>query len=85
MNPSLGASVLGMIASAPQWERLAVLAPVYVAGAGLVLAVLILLGRAAADSWRGTRHKRLILAGLVALIGVVMLLTYLGVSLPNTE
>ena len=38
-----------MIASAPHWQRLVVLAPVFLIGAGLVLGVLILLGRAFAQ------------------------------------
>lgn len=69
----------------PEWQRLTVLAPVFVVGIGLVGAVLILLGRAFADSWRESPHKRLIIAGLVALCAVVVLLTYLGVSIPNEE
>jgi hypothetical protein len=64
---------------------MAVLAPVFVAGAGLVIAVLILLARAFADSWRNTAHKRLIVLSMVGLVGVVVVLTYLGVNLPNTE
>jgi hypothetical protein len=74
-----------VLASTPQWQRLLVLAPVYVVGAGLVAAVLILLGRAFADSVRESGHTRLIIVGVVALVGVVMLLTYLGVSLPKEE
>ena len=74
-----------MVATTPEWQRLAVLAPVWVVGAGLVGACLILLGRAFADSWRGSGHKRLILVSLAGLLGVVLLLTYLGISLPNTE
>ena len=74
-----------MIASTPEWQRLIVLAPVFVVGTGLVGAVLILLGRAFLDSWRTTQHKRLIVAGLIALCGLVVLLTYLGVSIPNEE
>ncbi len=31
------------------------------------------------------KHKRLVLAGSVALLGVIVLLTYLGVSLPKEE
>ena len=72
-----------MVAATPHWQRLLVLAPVFVIGAGLVLGVLILLGRAFADSVRESGHKRLLMAGLVALTGVVVLLTYLGVSLPR--
>ena len=72
-----------MLASAPHWQRLITLAPVFVIGVGLVLAVLILLGRAFAASVRESGHQRLILLGAVALVGVVVLLTYLGVELPK--
>ena len=72
-----------MLASAPHWQRLITLAPVFVIGAGLVLAVLILLGRAFAASVRESGHQRLIVLGVVALVGVVVLLTYLGVELPK--
>ncbi len=74
-----------MLASTPAWERFAYLAPVFVAGGGLVLAVLILLGRAFADAIRGLKHKRLVLAASIALLGVIVLLTYLGISLPKEE
>ncbi|HEV2591659.1 MAG TPA: hypothetical protein VGU02_07175 [Gaiellaceae bacterium] len=57
--------------------------PALVVGAGMVLAVLILLGRALADSVRDWGHPRLLAAGAVALLAVVVLLTYLGVSLPR--
>jgi len=60
-----------------------VLAPVFVVGIGLVAAVLILLGRAFADSIRDVRNKRLIAVGGVVLVGLVVLLTYLGVNLPK--
>ena len=59
------------------------LAPVIVVAAGLVAAVLILLGRGLADTIRESRHPRLIVGGLVALAGVIVLLTYLGVELPR--
>ncbi len=72
-----------MLASAPHWQRLITLAPVFVIGVGLVLAVLILLGRAFAASVRESGHQRLIFLGVVALVGVVVLLTYLGVELPK--
>ena len=72
-----------MLASAPHWQRLITLAPVFVIGASLVLAVLILLGRAFAASVRESGHQRLIVLGVVALVGVVVLLTYLGVELPK--
>jgi len=72
-----------MVASAPHWQRLLVLAPVFVIGGGLVLGVLILLGRAFAHSVRESGHKRVIVAGLIALAGAVVVLTYLGVELPR--
>lgn len=74
-----------MLVATPRWERLVALAPVFVFGAGLVIAVLILLGRAFADSIRGVKHKSwLVVAGL-ALLGAIVLLTYLGISLPKEE
>jgi hypothetical protein len=72
-----------MLAATPVWQRLLVLAPAFVIGAGLVAAVLILLGRAFADSVRESGHKRLMLVGAVGLVGLVMILTYLGVELPK--
>jgi hypothetical protein len=57
--------------------------PAAIVGAGLVGAVFILLGRAFADSVRESGHPRLIIGGLVALAGVIVLLTYFGVSLPK--
>jgi hypothetical protein len=72
-----------MLAATPRWERLATLAPVFVVGIGLVAAVLILLVRAFADSIRDVKHKRFIWIGAGALLGAVVLLTYLGVNLPK--
>ncbi|HUY70918.1 MAG TPA: hypothetical protein VMV08_01650 [Gaiellaceae bacterium] len=72
-----------MLVATARWERLLVLAPVFVVGIGLVAAVLILLGRAFADSIRDVRNKRLIAVGGVVLVGLVVLLTYLGVNLPK--
>ena len=72
-----------MVASAPHWQRLVVLAPVFIVGAGLVLGVAILLGRAFAHSMRESGHQRLIIGCLIALAGVVVVLTYLGVELPR--
>ena len=57
--------------------------PAAIIGAGLVGAVFILLGRAFADSVRQSGHPRLIVGGLVALAGLIVLLTYLGVSPPK--
>jgi hypothetical protein len=65
------------------WERWIVLAPAFLVGLGLVAAVMILLGRAFAVTVREARHPRLIVGGLVALAGAIVLLTYLGVNLPR--
>jgi threonine/homoserine/homoserine lactone efflux protein len=72
-----------MLASAPRWQQILVLAPVIVVGAGLVLGVVILLGRAFAQTLRESGHKRAILAGLAAVVAAVVVLTYLGVELPK--
>jgi hypothetical protein len=72
-----------VVASPPTWQRLIVLAPAFIIGGGLVLGVLILLGRAFATNVRESGHKRAIVAGLVALAGAVVVLTYLGVELPR--
>ena len=57
--------------------------PAAIVGFGIVAAVLILLGRAFADTVREASHPRWIVAGLIALTGAVVLLTYLGVELPR--
>ena len=72
-----------MVASAPHWQRLVVLAPVLVIAVGLFLGVAILTGRAFAQSVRESGHKRLIFAGLGVFVFAVVVLTYLGVSLPK--
>jgi hypothetical protein len=71
------------VLAATRWERLVILVPALIVGAGLVAAVFILLGRAFAVSVRESGHPRLIIGGLVALAGLVVLLTYLGVNLPK--
>ena len=67
----------------PSWERWLTLTPAFVIGAGIVLAVVILLVRAFADSVRDFPHKRLLWVGAAALLGIVVLLTYFGVELPK--
>ncbi|HEY3921928.1 MAG TPA: hypothetical protein VGL76_07415 [Gaiellaceae bacterium] len=74
-----------MVGTTPYWQRLLVLLPAFVIGGGLVLGVLILLGRAFAQSVRESGHKRMIVAGLGLLVVAVVILTYLGVSLPKEE
>ena len=71
------------VLAASRWEHLVLWLPAFVVGAGLVGAVFILLGRAFAASVRESGHPRLIIGGLVALMALIVLLTYLGVSLPK--
>jgi hypothetical protein len=65
------------------WERAIVWLPALVIGSGLVLGVMILLGRAFAATVRESRHPRWILGGLAVIVGAVVLLTWLGVELPR--
>ena len=71
------------VLAATQWEHLVLWLPAFVVGAGLVGAVFILLGRAFAASVRESGHPRLIVGGLVALACLIVLLTFLGVTLPK--
>lgn len=64
-------------------ERAIVWLPAMVVGLGLLGAVGILLGRAFVATVRESPHPRWILGGLVALVGAVMLLTWLGIELPR--
>jgi len=72
-----------MLATAPHWQRLVVLAPVIVIAVGIFLGVGILTVRAFMQSVRESGHKRLIFAGLGVFVCAVVVLTYLGVSLPR--
>ncbi len=69
--------------AAHRWETLVTLVPLFIVGIGLIAAVLILLGRAFADSVSGIKHKRLLWIGAVAVFGFIVVLTYLGVNLPK--
>jgi hypothetical protein len=71
------------VLAATRWEHLVLWLPAVVVGTGLVGAVFILLGRAFAATVRESGHPRWIIGGLVALAGVIALLTYLGVNLPR--
>jgi hypothetical protein len=74
---------MNLLAAASRTERLVILLPVFVIGAGLVGAVMILLGRAFATSVRESGHPRIVVGGLVALGVVIVILTWLGVTLPR--
>jgi hypothetical protein len=74
VNVLLGTSTL---------TKIVIWLPALVVGVGIVGAVLILLGRAFAATVRESGHPRWIMGGLAALVGVVVVLTWLGVSLPR--
>ena len=74
---------MNLLLATSTWEKFVVWLPAVVVGAGMVLAVLILLGRAFADSVREWGHPRWLAAGAVTLLAVVVVLTWLGVSLPR--
>jgi hypothetical protein len=65
------------------WEHLVVWLPAAIIGVGLVGAVFILLGRAFVATVRESGHPRWIVGGLIALLGAIVVLTYLGVELPR--
>ncbi|HZP74300.1 MAG TPA: hypothetical protein VFA97_13095 [Gaiellaceae bacterium] len=66
-----------------RWERDIVWLPAVVFGGGLVLGVFMLLGRAFAATVREAGHPRLIMGGVALVIGAVVLMTWLGVTLPR--
>jgi len=74
---------VNLIVATANWERAVIWLPALVIGAGLVGAVLILLGRAFAATVRESGHPKWVYGGLVALVGVIAVLTWLGVSLPR--
>jgi hypothetical protein len=75
--------VVNLLAVTSSSERLIILLPALVIGAGLVGGVMILLGRAFATSVRESGHPRMVIGGLVALGVVIVILTWLGVTLPR--
>ena len=74
---------MNLIVATANWERAVIWLPALVIGAGLVGAVLILLGRAFAATVRESGHPKWVYGGLVALVGLIAVLTWLGVSLPR--
>jgi hypothetical protein len=64
-------------------ERAVYLAPVLVVGAAAVLGLLLLWGKVALESLRESRRPRLVLSLWLAGIGVLVVLTIIGVELPR--
>jgi hypothetical protein len=75
--------VVKPLAAASTWEHAIIWLPAIVLGSGLVIGVLILLGRAFMDTVRESGHPRWIWGGVAVVIALVGLLTWLGVDLPR--
>ena len=64
-------------------ERAVYLAPVIVVGFAALLGLLVLWGKVALQHLREARHPRLVLALWIVGIGMLFLLSWLGVELPR--
>ena len=78
-------ALCGLTAWALAWpfEKAAFLAPVIVVGGAALVGLLLLWGKVALDSLRESRHPRRVAAYWLLGIGLLVLLTVLGVKLPN--
>jgi hypothetical protein len=65
------------------FQRAILLAPVLVIGVGAAAGLVVFWGRVGFDSLRQSRHPRLIVAGSVAFVALLVVLTFLGVKLPH--
>ena len=81
--------VVGILVAGTAWalgwpvERAVYLAPVIVVGFAAVAGLLILWGKVALQGLRETKRPRLVLALWAAGIGLLVLLSVLGVELPR--
>lgn len=77
--------LVSLTAWALSWpfEKAVFLAPVIVVGGAAAVGLLLLWGKVAASSLRESRHPRRVLAYWLLGIGLIVLLTVLGVKLPN--
>jgi hypothetical protein len=78
-------ALVGLTAWALAWpfEKAAFLAPVIVVGGAAAVGLVLLWGKIALDSLRESRHPRRVLAYWLLGLGLLVLLTVLGVKLPN--
>jgi hypothetical protein len=86
--PAALAAVLALVALtawALAWpfEKAVYLAPVIVIGGAAAVGLVLLWGKIALTSLRESRHPRRVLAFWVLGLGLLVLLTVLGVKLPN--
>jgi hypothetical protein len=75
--------VIAVWVSDLSFQRAALLAPVLVIGLGAVAGLVLFWGRIGWDSLRRSRHPRLYVAGGLAFIALLVVLTLLGVNLPH--
>jgi hypothetical protein len=84
---ALGAvlALVALTAWALAWpfEKAAYLAPVIVIGGAAAVGLVLLWGKIALNSLRESRHPRRVLAYWLLGLGLLVLLTVLGVKLPN--
>jgi hypothetical protein len=86
--PAAFVAVLALVALtawALSWplEKAVYLAPVIVVGGAAAVGLVLLWGKVALNSLRESRHPRRVLAFWVLGLGLLVLLTVLGVKLPN--
>ena len=86
--PTALLAVLGLVAVtawALSWpfEKAVYLAPVIVVGGAAAVGLVLLWGKIALNSLRESRHPRRVLAYWMVGLGLLVLLTILGVKLPN--
>jgi hypothetical protein len=86
--PAALAVVLGLVALtawvlAWPFEKAAYLAPIIVVGGAAAVGLVLLWGKIALDSLRESRHPRRVLAYWLVGLVLLVLLTVLGVKLPN--
>jgi hypothetical protein len=65
------------------FQRAVLLAPVLVIGLGALAGIVLFWGRIGWDSLRRSRHPRLWVAGGIAFIALLVVLSLLGVNLPH--
>ncbi len=78
-------ALVALTALALGWsfEKAAFLAPVIVVGGAALIGLLLLWGKVAVSSLRESRHPRRVLAYWLLGIGLLVVLTVLGVKLPS--
>jgi hypothetical protein len=86
--PAALAAVLALVALtawALSWpfEKAVTLAPVIVVGGAAAVGLILLWGKVALNALRESQHPRRVLAYWLLGLGLLVLLTFLGVKLPN--